>query len=182
VTAALTYRGLIDRLAALGILPAGRVEAALATLGAWATGEDEIDDDLAPLLELFGVAVSVHGEDVDDLEESYREILQGAAALSGGAVVVTDVALDPSRSNETPLTFRRNGRPMGWREDHLGPDYLDHLAFAEQIADLEPGGDDPRHFYGILGTEACSDDYYLLLTDEQAATLSDEFGLSLDRV
>lgn len=178
MTTPLTYRGLIDRLAALEILPAGRVEAALPT---WATGEEKVDNP-ASLLELFGVAVSVHGEDVDDLEEAYREILQGAAALSGGAVVVTDVALDPDSSNETPLTFRMNGKPIRWREDHLGPDYLDHLAFFEQIADLEPGGDDPRHFYGILGTETCSDDYYLLLTDDQAEALRDEFGLSLERM
>jgi hypothetical protein len=179
VTTPLTYRRLIDRLATLEILPADHVEAALP---AWATGEEEVGSDVGSLLELFGVAVSVHGEDVDDLEESYREILEGAAALSRGAVVVTDVALDPDGSNPTPLTFRLNGKPMAWREEHEGPDYLDHMTFFEQISDLEPGGDDPRHFYGIPGAEPCSDDYYLLLTDDQAAALRDELGVPLERM
>jgi hypothetical protein len=181
VTTPLTYRGLVDRLVALKILPAGCEEATLA-LVPWVTGDKEVGDLTPVLLEMLGVAVSVHGEDVDDLEESYRDILERAAALSGGAVVVTDVVLDSDHSNGTPLTFRMNGKPMSWREEHDGPDYLDQMTFVEQISELEPGGDDPRHFYGILGKEVCSDDCYLLLTDEQAAALNAEFDLSLVRV
>jgi hypothetical protein len=173
----------VDRLVALGILSADRAGATLLALDTWTTLDEEIEPEEIPfILAQIELAVQVHGEDVDDLEESYREILERAAALSGGSVVVSGVALDMSASMEKPLTFRRNDEPASWWEEHTAGDYLDQMAVMEQIADLAPGGDDPRRFYGILGSEPCDDDYYLLLTEEQARALREEFGLDLQAV
>jgi hypothetical protein len=180
VTMPMTYGGLVDRLVAIGMLPAERAHDALPT---WATVDEVLEsEDVPSLLEDLGVAVSVHGEDVDDLEESYRHILERAAALSGGSVVVTDVALDLDGPAEERLTFRRNGAPVTWWEEHSAPDYLDHMAVLEQIADLAPGGEDPRAFYGLLKGEVCADDYYLLLTPDQAAALRDDLDLDLQQL
>ncbi len=183
VTMPLTYRALADRLVALGALPADRAGAALEAVGSWASVDEPVDDrDIPMVLVEFGVAVQVHGEDIDDLADAYRAILETAAALSGGSVVVTDVAFETDESVEEPLTFKVNGKPVSWYEDHQSSDYLNQMIVMEQIGSLAPGGDDPRGFYGILSEETGEDDFYLLLTPEQAKALNDEPGLGLEEV
>lgn len=53
------------------------------------------------------------------------------------------------------------------------------MAVIEQIDMLEPGGDDPRRFFGILSGEPGFDHFLLLLSEQQATALRDEFGLDL---
>jgi hypothetical protein len=178
----LTYQDVVDRLVAVGVLPAERADAAWQSLSGWARPDQQVDtDDLLMALVDIGVAVQVHGEDCE-VELAYRSILQDAAALSGGAVVVTDVALDTDGPGDGRLTFRVNGQPRSWYEDHRDPEYIDKMAVIEQISDLAPGGDDPRSFYGILADEPGEDDFFFLLTPEQATALHDEFGLGLEEV
>jgi hypothetical protein len=183
MTMTLTNRSLVDRMVALGIMSAERGAEVVRETPSWINLDGDLEpEDIADMLHAFGLAVHVHCEDVDDLEGSYRHILEQAAALSGGSVVVTDVALDMTGALGKPLTFKINGEPRAWHEEHRAEDYLDAMAVVEQIGELAPGGDDPRHFFGILGEETGEDDYYLLLTDEQAAVLRDELGLELDEV
>jgi hypothetical protein len=168
----------VDRLVALGVLPTDRIGTVWQALSGWAPPDGEVDD-LPIALVYIGVAVQVHGEDWD-MEEAYPAILREAAALSGGSVVITDIVLDIDGSGDGRLTFRFNGEPRSWYEDHRDPEYIDKMAVIEQIGGLAPGGDDPRRFYGILARESGEDDFFLLLTAEQAKALRDEFGLPLE--
>lgn len=158
----------------------------LADIAEWR--EEHLDEDLdernvLAWLPEFGAAISVHGEDVDFVEDYYRYLLETeATACTGGAVVVTDVQLIDDEDHGEVLHFRRNGEPVWWHVEHESDDYVDQASVAEQISDLDPGGDDPRMFHFIRPEkiEACQDDVYLLATPEQARALSTEFDLAID--
>ena len=173
----MTYGDVLDRLIALGAAPAERRKE---LTDSWI--DDEVEEFDGGVFADLGVALYVHGDDVDYVGPAYQEILESAAALSGGSVVVTDVAFDFD-AGERQLTFKVNGEPKSWWLDADGPDddYLNLMAVWEQIGELAPGGDDPRSFFHIPKDEP-GDDYYLLLTAEQAAALRVEFGLELDEV
>jgi hypothetical protein len=173
----MTYGDVLDRLIELGIAPAGRRKE---LTDSWI--DNEVEEFDGAVFADLGVVLYVHGDDVDHVGPAYREILESAAALSGGSVVVTDVAFDFDASGDQ-LTFKVNGEPKSWWLDADGPDddYLNLMAVWEQIGQLAPGGDDPRSFFHIPKDEP-GDDYYLLLTAEQAAALRVEFGLELDEV
>lgn len=176
ITSPLSYAAVAARLVTLGMISAEQAEDRLAALGEWRDQELTLSDVPEALVE-FGVAVSAHGEDVDDLAESYRDLLEAAAACAG-TVTVTGVELDTDDSGGEILRFRRDGEPRAWHVEHTG-DYLDHLALAENVDDLDPGAGDPRRFHVLGQSEPCDDSYYVLATPEQARALHDEFGLDL---
>ncbi|GAB3985997.1 hypothetical protein GCM10029978_100330 [Actinoallomurus acanthiterrae] len=170
----------------LGMLTEEKAAAVLAGIAEWRA--DHLDEDLAERdvfgwLPEFGVAVSVHGEDVDFVESYYGYLLEKeVTACTGGAVVVTDVVLVRDEDDEDSaeyLHFLRNGESVWWHVEHQSDDYVDQAAVAEQISDLDPGGDDPRVFYELLREkrESCQDDVFVLASPEQARALRDEFGL-----
>ncbi|GAA4631588.1 hypothetical protein GCM10023196_061600 [Actinoallomurus vinaceus] len=175
-----------DRMVGLGMVTEEKAAAVLAGIAEWR--EDHLDEDLDERdvfgwLPEFGIAVSVHGEDVDFVESYYAYLLEKeVTACTGGAVVVTDVVLVRDEDDEDGaeyLHFLRNGEPVWWHVEHESDDYVDQAAVSEQINDLDPGGDDPRVFYELLREkrEACQDDVYVLASPEQAGALRDEFGL-----
>jgi len=174
------FREFVDWLIETGIVPPERVQTAWDTLDEWGMADEEVEG-IGMFLYDVGLAVVVSGDDVDDLEDAYRRILTKAAALSGGSVVVTDVALGDGPV-EDRLTFRRNGEPTLWDEDHNDPDYIDQLSVMEQIGTLAPGGDDPRRFYGLLTGESNTTHYYFLLTAAQADAMRADLGLDLTAV
>lgn len=180
--AEVTCRCLADRMVELGLTTRQRADAALTVIAGYVPDLDahlEGADRVDVLME-FGVTVSVHGEDVDDLEESYRDILEQAAACWGDAATVSSVELTRDERGGESLDFRLNGEPRSWPVEHLADDYLDQLAMFENIPDLRPAGDDPRAFHAIPRRDTCDDDVYVLATREQARTLRDEFGLRID--
>jgi hypothetical protein len=120
----------------------------------------------------FGVAVSVDADDHDDIEAGYRQILEAAAACSGGVVVITDVRLDNGE-----LHWVRNGEPDSWHVDDF-EEYLDHLAVFEFIDRLEP--DDDRVFHSIGQRESGDTSYYVLADPKQAEILAERFGFDFD--
>ncbi|MBT2510789.1 hypothetical protein J7I98_34205 [Streptomyces sp. ISL-98] len=133
-------------------------------------------------LEAFGVAISAHGDDVDDLEESYAGILEEAAALTDGAVTITDVRLHGGEYGDV-LEFARNGVLVTQHTEHMSDDYLDHLAITEFIDHVDPDpGDDIRRFY-LVGfvrlRDANYESYFVFATPEQAAVLETGLGLEL---
>ncbi len=163
----------------------------LAGIGEWR--EEHLDEpltesDLISWLPEFGVAVSVHGEDVDFVEDYYRYLLEEAVlACTGGQVVVSDVRLVRDEDDEYGyeyLHFRRDGRSVWWHVEHESDDYVDQAAVSEQLNDLDPGGADPRMFHEVIRTkkEVCADDVYVLASPQQARALSDEFGLDFHRM
>ncbi|QEV50690.1 hypothetical protein CP981_02520 [Streptomyces platensis] len=133
-------------------------------------------------LEAFGVAVSAHADDVDDLEESYTSLLKEAEALTDGAVTITDVKLHGGEYGEI-LEFTRNGVLVTQDTEHHSFDYLDHLAISEFIGHVDPDpGDDTRRFYladFVHLREATYESYYVFATPEQATVLEKELGLDL---
>ncbi|MFI6284521.1 hypothetical protein ACIBCM_07150 [Streptomyces sp. NPDC051018] len=158
------------------------MDAALAAIARLGSGLDETElgaEDIAEVLEEAGVAVIVPGGDVDDLEESYQEILETAAACSGGTVTVSGVKLTEDENGDECLNFLLNGKPTSWPVEHQADGYLDQLAVWEYIDELEPGADDQRVFHPIPGGTA-EEDVYVLATPEQALALRDAFPLKLD--
>ncbi|MEV0702009.1 hypothetical protein AB0I53_29420 [Saccharopolyspora sp. NPDC050389] len=175
-----TVRELAGRLVGLGMVTEEKAAAVLADIGA----EDHLDEELrgralAGWLPEFGIAFSVHGEDVDYVEDYYPDLLEeDIAACTGGAVVISDVVLVRYDGIEK-LYLVRNGEPVWWSVSHESDDYVDLAAVAGQINDLDPGGDDPRTFHQLRPekVDVTQDDIYVLASPEQARALHDEFGL-----
>jgi hypothetical protein len=178
-----TLRKLADRFVALGMVAEEKAAAVLADIGEWRKEhlDEELDErDLLGWLPEFGIAVSVHGEDVDYVEDYYRYLLEEeVTACTGGAMVVSDVVLVRPEDDVENLHFLRNGESVWWYVEHESDDYVDQAAVAEQFDDLNPGDDDPRVFYQVRPEkrEGCMDDVYVLASPEQARALRDEFGL-----
>ncbi|MGE7438534.1 MULTISPECIES: hypothetical protein [Kitasatospora] len=134
-------------------------------------------------LEEFGVAISAHGDDVDDLEESYAGILERAATLTGGAVTITGARLVEDEEGHEVLEFVRNGALVTQWVEHQSDEYLDHLAITEFIGHVDPDpGDDTRRFYLVHFVrlrDSNYDSYFVFATPEQSAQLERELGLEL---
>ena len=171
---AMTYGDVLDRLVELGVAPAERP----AELAEWLL-KAEVEEVDGEVFHDLGLAVHVHAEDVDRAGPAYEDILAQAATVSGGSIVITDVAFDWAAEHQ--LTFKVNGHELSWYLDADGPDddYLNLMAVWEQIGDLTRYADDPRLFYHIPKDQP-GDDYYLLLTEEQAEAVRTEYGLELD--
>ncbi|MEU8686351.1 hypothetical protein [Streptomyces sp. NPDC048611] len=133
-------------------------------------------------LEAFGVAVSAHADDVDDLEESYTHLLEEAAALTDGAVTFTGVRLYGGEYGDH-LEFARNGVLVTEETEHQSHDYLDHLAVMHLMGHADPDpGENPRRFYFVDFVRLRNggyESYYVFATPEQASVLEKELGLDL---
>ncbi|TXC96106.1 hypothetical protein [Streptomyces sp. ISID311] len=176
-----SYAHVGSLLVRMGMVSREKVDSVLAEYADFAH-DDLPPHEVAGTLEAFGVAVSAHADDVDDLEDSYAGILERAEALTGGAVTITDVRLYGGEYGEV-LEFARNGVPVTQETEHQSDDYLDHLAIMEFIGHVDPDpGDDPRRFYLVQFVylkDANYDSYYVFATPEQAAVLEKELGLDL---
>ncbi|MET7971338.1 hypothetical protein [Micromonospora sp. NPDC005305] len=177
-----SLRKLVGRLVELGMMVEEKAAVELASIAEWNEhhlDEELTDRDLFGWLPELGVAIAVHGDDVDDVADHYRYLLEERVAeCTGGAVMVSDVVLVREGDSEW-LHFVRNGESVWWHVEHESDDYVDQAAVAEQINDLDPGGDDPRLFFRLRPAkkEPCHDDVYVLASPEQARALHDEFGL-----
>lgn len=132
------------------------------------------DEDLPTLLIDLGVAISVMGDDLENLESGYDQLLQDAAECAGGTMVITDVRL---ASNDAELHFVRDGVPHSWHVEHPTGRHLDQLAVYEFVHLLDPA--DGRRFHA-LPRDYDTDSTYVLATDEQAKVLADRLGLGFD--
>lgn len=166
----------------MAMVPAEKVDSVLAEYAGYA--HDPLPPHAVPdALEAFGVAISAHGDAVSDLEESYADILKEAAALTDGAVTITDVRLRADEEYDEVLEFARNGVLVTQPTEHLSDRYLDHLAISEFIDHVDPDpGDDMRRFHWIdfvhLGNGGYGS-YFVFATPEQAAVLEKQLGLEL---
>ncbi|MFJ9413237.1 hypothetical protein ACIRPT_03605 [Streptomyces sp. NPDC101227] len=177
-----TYAHVGALLARMGMVSREKVDGVLA--GYTEFGHEELPPhEVADALASFGVAISAHADDVDYLEESYAGILQEAAALTDGAVTITDVRLRPDEEYDEVLEFARNGVLVTQPVEHASEEYLDHLAIMEFMHHLDPDpGDDPRRFRQVDFVrlkDSGYDSYFVLVTPEQATVLEKELGLEL---
>ncbi|MEV5570724.1 hypothetical protein AB0L06_11780 [Spirillospora sp. NPDC052269] len=175
-----TCRTIADRLVELDMVTRERADDALAAIAEYAPDHDkELDPDgVLDVLYEFGVTVVVSGDDVGDLEEGYRGILERAAACSG-EFTVTDVELGEDEDGDEVLKFQLNGEPTYWPIDHQADDYLDLFGVWQFIDELEPGGDDPRVFHKVTDDDRSIDDIYILAGPDQARSLRNDLGLEL---
>ncbi|MFG2828350.1 hypothetical protein ACGFWI_12935 [Streptomyces sp. NPDC048434] len=169
----------------MGMVPREKADSVLAEYAEFAHG-DLPPHEVPDALEAFGVAISAHGDDVDDLEESYRGILERAAALTDGAVTITDVRLRENEEDEEDhaiLEFARNGVLVTQETEHQSDDYLDHLAIMEFIGHVDPDpGGDTRRFHLVDFVRLANsnyDSYFVFATPEEATVLSKALGLKL---
>ncbi|MEU6845576.1 hypothetical protein ABZ930_27245 [Streptomyces sp. NPDC046716] len=175
-----TYQRLAVRLHELGMITRQKADESVLYIADW--GEPHPSrraEELTGVLEVCAVALQAHGEDVDFAEHAYAGIFEDAERMIGGAIAITDVDLVGEIGSPRALDFKVNGEVKSWWIEQDSDDYLDLGAIEEGISDLVPGGDDPRVFHCVPGDDACADDYYLLATPAQAATLRDEFDLRI---
>ncbi|WP_299540387.1 hypothetical protein [uncultured Streptomyces sp.] len=147
------------------------------------------DEELAPhgaagALEEFGVAVSVHGDDVDSLREGYADLLARAAEVVGGGMTVTGVRLVEGEGpvadgRRDRVEFACDGRHVSVRAEHFADDYFDHMAAHAAVA-LTAQPPDPRSWRSVdfpRDRHHTYDTVLVLATAEQAAALSALPGL-----
>jgi len=176
-----TLREFAETLVRLGIVTDGQAATGLAEaarIGMDLDEDFEDTDELTFLLGECGVGFQTPEKVSGDLEDGYAELLLDAAACSGGSVVVDAVELVTDEDGDEYLHFRRNGRSIWHRTEHLSDNtrYLDWNAAFDAIGDLVPGNDDPRAFHQL--DEDSYDAWWLLLTPDQAEGLR-EFGLPM---
>ncbi|MFD4032177.1 hypothetical protein ACFWVP_17040 [Streptomyces sp. NPDC058637] len=148
------------------------------------------DDELGPYaaaqaLESFGVAVSVHADDIDSIHEGYPRLLADAAEVAGGKVTITDVRIGEGEGGfevgrSDVLEFERNGKLVSIPAEHFAEDYYDHEAACRAIAETAHE-DDPRSWcvVGFAREPGLGyDSIMVLATPEQREALHRHLGLT----
>ncbi|MEU1483622.1 hypothetical protein [Streptomyces sp. NPDC005752] len=154
--------------------------------GAAAYADAELDQYAAAhALESFGVAVSVHADDIDSIHEGYRGLLADAAEAAGGEVAITDVRIVEGEGGFEggrldAVEFERDGRTVSIPAEHFAEDYYDHGAACRAIAETAPG-DGPRSWRLAGFTRepgAGYDSIMVLATPGQREALHQHLGLT----
>jgi hypothetical protein len=146
----------------------------------------EVDHyEAASALEDFGVAVSVHADDIDSIYDDYADLLDAAVEVAGGKVTITNVRLVEGEGELEDgrfdhLEFDRNGKPVTIPAEHYADDYYDQGAACEAIGETADD-DDPRS-WRCLDFERKPhrgyDSIMVLATPEQAEALHEHLGFT----
>ncbi|MEV0375172.1 hypothetical protein AB0I10_36290 [Streptomyces sp. NPDC050636] len=139
----------------------------------------------ASALEAFGVAVSVHADDIDSIYDGYESLLREAAEVAGGKVTITNVRLievegDYEGGRFDRLEFERNGKLVSIDAEHFAEDYYDHEAACEAIYETAHD-DDPRSWRCVDFERKPNrgyDSIMVLATREQADALHEHLGFT----
>lgn len=179
-----TYRRIGALLSGTGMVSEEKTRSTLEAAATYA------DDELAPYaaaqaLESFGVAVSVHADDIDSIHSGYAGLLAHAAQVADGRVTISDVrvvegegGLEGGRSDL--LEFRRNAEPVSIPAEHFAEDCYDHEAACRAIAETAHG-DDPRSWHNVGFAREPGvgyDSIMVLATPEQREALHRQLGLT----
>lgn len=148
---------------------------------------DELDHyEAAIALESFGVAVSVHSDDIDSIHYGYESLLARAVEVAGGKVTITGVRLvedegDFDNGRDDLLEFERDGELVSLDAEHLADGYYDHEAACNAIAETAHR-DDPRSWHYVdfeREPHRLYDSIMVLATPEQARALHEHLGFTL---
>ncbi|RXS70314.1 hypothetical protein EST92_24785 [Streptomyces sp. TM32] len=180
----MTYARIGPLLHEIGMVPKEKMDSVLEAFADFAHHELDLYE-AACALEHFGVAVSVHADDIDSIHNDYASLLAEAEEVAGGAVTLTNVRLvegegDLEGGRFDRLEFERNGAPVSLSAEHFADDYYDHEAACEAIA-LTAHDDDPRSWHYVdfpRKPSAGYDSIMVLATPEQAAALHEQLGLT----
>jgi hypothetical protein len=184
-TQPITYVRIAEVLTDLGMITEEKAHSVLDEVVAYASEPIERSYEIAEALEVFGVAVSIHTDDVDFADEHYEWLLNEAASLTGGTVTVANYRFeklypDEEDSGLGTMHFECNGKPLSFGVEQESNDYLDMGAARDAIEALR-ADDDPRAFRNVEqeGPDL-SDDIMVLATAEQRAGLNRHLGMTFE--
>ncbi|MFF3321292.1 hypothetical protein [Streptomyces sp. NPDC002889] len=183
-TSSITYTRIGTVLHAIGMVSEEKMHSVLEDAADYANEELE-HYSAASALERFGVAVSVHADDIDSIHDDYEGLLQRAAEVAGGTVTITDVRIVEGEGDFVDgrfdlLQFERNGKLVSLSAEHFAEDYYDHLAACQAI-DETSHDDDPRSWRYVdfeRKPNAGYDSIMVLATPEQAEALHEHLGFT----
>jgi len=173
-------------LTGLGMITRETAHSVVDRFGDLAHGALTLRHHVASALEAFGVAVSIHADDVDFADSHYAWLLEEAAALTGGKVTVGNFRFDKEDEDDAEagrgtLYFDRNGKELSFLIEQESNDYLDMGAARAAIEALGPD-DDPRSFRCVDSSRenpfGGNDDIMVLATAEQREGLHRHLGLT----
>ncbi|MGX7759059.1 hypothetical protein ACWQ06_10390 [Streptomyces angustmyceticus] len=182
----ITYLRVADVLTGLGMITRETARDVVDGFGDRAHAVLPLRQHIAGALEAFGVAVSIHADDVDFADSHYPWLLEEAAALTGGKVTVGAFRFeredaDDEEAGRGTLYFTRNGEELSFSIEQESNDYLDMDAARAAIEALSPD-DDPRSFRCVDSSRenpfGGNDDIVVLATAEQRAGLRRHLGLT----
>ena len=180
----INYVRVAEVLTELGMLTQETAQSVIERFGDLAYGELAPGHETASSLEDFGVAASIHADDVDFADHHYEWLLEEAAALTGGKVTVDNYRFDKADPDDEDagrgtLYFERNGKELSFSIEQESNDYLDMSAAQAAIEALSPD-DDPRTFRCVdSGPHTLGyDDVMVLATAEQREGLLQHLGIT----
>lgn len=180
-----TYVRIAEVLTEIGMVTEEKARSVLDEMADYATKPMKDSHDIASALELFGVAVSIHADDVDFADEHYEWLLNEAAALTGGKVTVSGYRFEKSYPDDEDcglgtMHFECNGTPLSFGIEQESNDYLDIGAAQQAVEALSPP-DDPRSFRCVKKESTrFDDDIMVLATAEQREGLLQHLGITFD--
>lgn len=181
----ITYVRIAEVLTDLGMITQEKARRVLEEFAKFASEPIERDHEVASALESFGVAVSIHSDDVDFADAHYEWLLNEAAALTGGKVTVSDYRFEKSYPDDEDcglgtMHFECNGKPLSFGVEQESNDYLDMGAAQEAIKALSLDGD-PREFR-LVEQEGphLDDDIMVLASSEQREGLRRHLGIRFE--
>ncbi|WP_234326138.1 hypothetical protein [Streptomyces sp. NRRL S-337] len=131
----------------------------------------------------FGVAVSVHADDIDSIYDDYEALLEEASEVADNSVTISHVRLiegeeELEDGRFDTLEFERDGEVVTIEAEHFAEDYYDHEAACNAIA-YTAHDDDTREWHSVgfdRDTYRVYDTIMLLATPEQRKALTDRLG------
>ncbi|MEE4418062.1 hypothetical protein [Streptomyces bugieae] len=185
-TEPITYARIAEVLTGLGMITREHGQSVLADAVGYANEPITRRYDIASALESFGVAVSIHSDDVDFADEHYEWLLNEAAALTGGQVTVSNYRFEKVNPDDEDcglgtMHFACNGKPFSFSIEQESNDYLDMGAAQASIEALRPEGG-PREFRCVVQEgRQLDDDIMVLATAEQREGLRQHLGITFQR-
>lgn len=185
-TPTINYVRVAEVLTDLGMVSREAAQSVVEQFGDLAHSELNPGNHIASALTSFGVAVSIHAEDVDFADEHYEWLLNEAAALTGGKVTISHYRFEKDYPDDEDcglgtMHFDCNGKPLSFQVQQESNDYLDMRAAQEAIEALGPDGD-PRSFRCVDKSPEIRnisiDDVMVLATAEQRQGLSQHLGIT----
>lgn len=184
--APITYVRIAEVLIELGMITREKSQSVLADAVGYAAEPIRHRYDIASALESFGVAVSIHSEDVDFADAHYEWLLNEAAALTGGEVAIVNYRFEKDNPDDEEcglgtMHFECNGKALSFSVEQESNDYLDMGAAQAAIEAISPDGD-PREFRCVVQEgRQLSDDIMVLATAEQREGLRQHLGIAFQR-
>jgi hypothetical protein len=178
----ITYVRIAEVLTGLGMITEEKARSVLDEAAAYAAEPITRQHSVASALESFGVAVSIHADDVDFADEHYEWLLNEAAALTGGTVTVANYRFEKDNPDDEDcglgtMHFECNGTPVAVDVEQESNDYLDMGAAQQAIEALRADGD-PRDFRCVKQEGPnFHDDVMVLATAEQREGLYRHLGM-----